>query len=32
MKSSTTPGRSWTVFSVFLPSGQNRPSTTGGEL
>jgi PAS domain S-box-containing protein len=22
MKSSTTPGRSWTVFSVFLPSGR----------
>ena len=32
VKSSTTPGRSWTVFSVFLPSGQNRPSTTDGEL
>jgi signal transduction histidine kinase len=24
VKSSTTPGQSWTVFSVFLPSGRNR--------
>jgi PAS domain S-box-containing protein len=24
VKSSTTPGRSWTAFSVFLPSGKNR--------
>jgi PAS domain S-box-containing protein len=30
IKSSTTPGRSWTVFSVLLPSGENRPSTAGG--
>ena len=24
VKSSTSPGRSWTVFSVFLPTGQDR--------
>lgn len=25
VKSSTTPGHSWTMFSVFLPSGQQNP-------
>ena len=27
VKSSTTPGRSWTVFSVFLPTGQESVNT-----
>ena len=32
VKSSTEPGRSWTVFSVFLPSIQAQPSEEGLKL
>jgi signal transduction histidine kinase len=32
VKSNTTPGRSWTVFSVLLPSAQNRLSEVGDGL
>jgi two-component system CheB/CheR fusion protein len=32
IKSSSAPGRSWTVFSVLLPSGQNLSSGNGGGL
>jgi PAS domain S-box-containing protein len=31
MKSSTNPGRSWTVFSVFLPTGQESETNALGQ-